>query len=647
MSRPPVLLEVDESFLTINGTENLRELRVWRMVRVQLVVWLFFGIFFFVRGIQTATEICLLQSAILCVISLLESKCSSRCCKVAMNASLISSGVGLVLVSLCDFSLARTMFYFPVSILIASQLLGIRAAFGWMLISFLANTTYYLAAFGITDVWLHRLDELTVTCGVCACWFLCCQQGEVFFRERTRNLQDLSSHLRLKSEKLETLATTDSLTGLLNRHQFQIRLNKAVANASQQGAQMSLVVIDLNGFKAINDTLGHPVGDKSLVIVADRLRENFPDAEIARLGGDEFCLIFSNVSSAERAESLAVKASNVLDGRYAIENEFDFSLNASVGVALCPQHSISATDLFAFADTAMYFSKTDQIGHAIYEPSMTESLVTERTMLEKLTIAIEQNQFYLVYQPQVCLATNSIIGVEALLRWKCDGEMISPDKFIPLLEKSRKIVEVGEWIIWESCRQLRQWQDAGIDFSVSINLSAIQFMEEGFNETIEQPIREFNLSADRLDFEITESLLITDVDQAVERLNRIKELGASISIDDFGTGYSSLAYLRQFPIDRLKIDRAFVKDFPDRDDGVIATSIVALGKAIGLKVLAEGVETSEQLEFLKEFDCDEYQGYFFSRPISPEEIESIVKENPSNRVTPKITTTATESLARN
>lgn len=246
-----------------------------------------------------------------------------------------------------------------------------------------------------------------------------------------------------------------------------------------------------------------------------------------------------------------------------------------------------------------------------------------------MTFALERNEFFLVYQPQVCLSTNLIIGVEALLRWECDGEVVSPARFIPLLERNRHIISVGKWVIWEACRQLRQWQDRGIDLEVSINISAMQFNEDGFNESIEQPIREFELSANRLDFEITESLLITNVNQVVDRLNRIKKLGAKISIDDFGTGYSSLAYLRQFPLDRLKIDRAFVKDFPDRDDGVIAKSIVALGKAIGLKVLAEGVETREQLEFLKEFDCDEYQGYLFSRPISAEKVELMMKERQS------------------
>lgn len=563
------------------------------------------------------------------MITLLEPKCSERDCRHVLNASLASSGVGLILVAMCDPCLANTMFFFPVSILFSYQLLGVRAAFGWMLVSFIGHTVYYWQAHGIAELWLHRLDELTLNCGVSACWFLCCQQGEAFFRERTKVLKDLSTNLKLKSIKLEKLATTDSLTGLLNRHQFQVRLESAVADAKQRGEQMALAVIDLNGFKKINDALGHLIGDRALVMVSDRLRKNFPDAIVARLGGDEFCVIFSSVDSVDDGRSRATQICKALDGRYWIDDEIDVPLTASVGVALCPIDSDNATDLFAFADTAMFVAKSTQTGLAFYESQMTDILVSEREMLDKLSMAIINDEFFLVYQPQVCLHTNSIIGVEALLRWRSDGKLVSPARFIPLLEKSRQIIAVGRWVIWESCRQLRQWKDNGIELDVSINISAIQFNDDGFNETIEQPIREFGLSAEQLDFEITESLLITDVQQAVDRLNRIKELGASISIDDFGTGYSSLAYLRQFPIDRLKIDRAFVKDIPDRDDGVIATSIVALGKAIGLKVLAEGVETHAQLDFLKNFDCDEYQGYFFSRPVSASEIELTMKQQQS------------------
>ncbi len=629
LSRSSITTKTADPLLSKDGIENLRTQRVWRMVWVQLVTWLFFAIFIFVRAMPTPALICLAEAGVMFGITRLQPSCRESGCGCALNASLTLSGIGLILVSLCDPSLARTMFFFPVSILFSFQLLGVRAAFGWMLISFLGQTVYYWQAYGAAELWLHRIDELTLSCGVSACWFLCCQQGEAFYRERTKALKDISARLKLKSINLEKLATTDSLTGLMNRHQFQIRLDHAVADAKLREEQMALIVIDLNGFKQINDTLGHLVGDEALVMVSDRLRKGFPDAQIARMGGDEFCVIFSNVASIETGESLAKQACQVLDGRYLIDDDLDLALNASVGLALCPMHSENATNLFAFADTAMFVAKATQTGFAVYESQMTETLVGEREMLDKLSVAMQRQEFFLEYQPQICLRTNAVTGVEALLRWRCDGELISPARFIPLLEKNRQIVNVGQWVIWESCRQLRQWQDAGIDLNVSINISAIQFNDAGFNETIEQPIGEFELSAKHLDFEITESLLITDVQQAVDRLNRIKELGASISIDDFGTGYSSLAYLRQFPIDRLKIDRAFVKDIPDRDDGVIATSIVALGKAIGLKVLAEGVETSAQLDFLKNYDCDEYQGYLFSRPVAASVIEDLVKANQS------------------
>ena len=599
------------------------------MVWVQLGTWLFFAAFYYLRGMHTPALVCVVESLVMFVLTRLKSKCAERSYRHILNASLISSGTGVLFIALSDPSLAHTLFFFPISILFSSMLIGVRPAFGWMLVSFVAHTAYYLAAYGPAGLWLHHFDELVLNCGVLACWFFCCQQGEAFYHERTKDLKALSSSLRLKSIKLEKLATTDSLTGLFNRHQFQIRLGNLIEDSKEREEQVALVVIDMNGFKEINDTLGHLVGDQSLVMVADRLRRNFPNADIARMGGDEFCLIFSNVSSIEEGETLAAEACRVLEGRYSIDDELDFPLSASVGVSLCPLHSDNATDLFAFSDTAMYIAKADKSGYAVYEPNMTEKLVAEMEMLEQLRLALDRQEFFLVYQPQVCLNSNSIIGVEALLRWRRGSEVISPVRFIPLLEKSGLIVDVGRWIIWESCRQLRQWQDAGIALDVSINVSTVQFNDPNFDQTVEQPIQEFELSADRLDFEITESLLITDVNQAVDRLNRIKELGASISIDDFGTGYSSLAYLRQFPIDRLKIDRAFVKDFPDRDDGVIATSIIALAKAIGLKVLAEGVETPEQVAFLKEYDCDEYQGYYFSRPISAKQIEMMVREEQS------------------
>lgn len=601
-----------------SNVEELRAERVWRLMRVSALTWVFFACFLGWRGFGLGSTICAIE--VVAFASTFALYRNHKSYRRVMNLNLGFTGIGLVCLSLSDPSLRCTMLFFPISILVASQLLGIRAAFQWLIVNIAATTIFYCTAFGLAAVWNLMLDELILVYGVAICVFFCCEQGEAFYLERTRDLTDLSDRLRIKGKRLKKLATTDSLTGLVNRHQFREELNRCLAESVESNRKMALLVIDMDGFKEINDTLGHPVGDQALIEVANRLRRDFGErAVVSRLGGDEFCVIFPEVESCDEVHDLARFAWDSLTERYLF-GEYDFPLGTSVGTAICPDDTVVADDLLAFADTAMFVAKENQIGFSAYAPNMTERLVEYRTMQEKLSTALERDEFFLVYQPQVCLASGSIMGVEALLRWRSDGEVISPLKFIPFLEKSREIVPVGRWIIRESCRQLREWQDEGFDIEVSINVSSVQFNDEDFNESIEQSVKEFGIDASKLDFELTESLLIEDVDQAVERLSEIKALGASISIDDFGTGYSSLAYLRQFPLDRLKIDRAFVKDIPDGDDGVIAKSIIALSKAIGLKVLAEGVETEEQLKFLKSFDCDEYQGYLFSRPVTPDEI---------------------------
>jgi EAL domain-containing protein (putative c-di-GMP-specific phosphodiesterase class I) len=310
---------------------------------------------------------------------------------------------------------------------------------------------------------------------------------------------------------------------------------------------------------------------------------------------------------------------HLLTRRYMLE-EAEFPLGASVGYALCPDHAATDGDLLAYADTAMFHAKENRLGQICYETAMTDRLVEYRTVQEKLSVALERNEFFLVYQPQVCFRTSRVIGVEALLRWRHNGEVIPPYRFIPLLEKSHEIVTVSKWIIRESCRQLAAWTAEGYDIEISINISALQFQDSDFCPSVIAAIEEFGIDPERLDFEITEGLLINDVQQAVDRLQEIKRMGISISIDDFGTGYSSLAYLRQFPLDRLKIDRAFIKDIPDQDDGVIAASIIVLAKSLGLKVLAEGVETDAHMRFLRAHDCDEYQGFYLSRPVAAEEV---------------------------
>ena len=346
---------------------------------------------------------------------------------------------------------------------------------------------------------------------------------------------------------------------------------------------------------------------------------------LLRLGGDEFCLIAKGVDSIEEGTAIAKQVFRELTKKYFLKNN-EFNLGASVGFALGPKHATCSSDILSFADTAMYEAKHNQLPVVGYTREMTLKLIENRELNEQLSNAIAQNEFSLAFQPQVSLSDESVVGVEALLRWKKDGRFIPPSRFIPLLEQTNQIVEVGSWVIEEACRQKAQWREAGIDLKVAINISARQFELEEFIETVTQPIQRWGLDFEGFDLEITESLLINNVEDAVRKLNCLKELGVSISIDDFGTGYSSLAYLRQFPIDKLKIDRAFIKDIPHNDDGALASSVTLLGHFLGMKVIAEGVETEEQLQLLKQHGCDEYQGFYFSKPVPPQEITALIIE---------------------
>ena len=598
--------------------EELRAQRVWRFIIVMWLTWIFNAFFLWYRGYEMATNVCFADSVVHLIILLACRKQKNYA--LIMNLSLVASAFGLFFVSVSDPALSGTMLFYPVAILVASQLMGVRAAFYWLVVNFAAFIVFFVTVYGVHQSFgTWRFDEFMLILGVASCIFFCCQQGESYYQERTRDLIKLSQRLQKKSEKLHKLATTDALTGLINRFQFQNKLTDAVLNISNS-KKTALFLVDMDGFKEINDTKGHMVGDQALVEIAQRLQHEFGDvADVARLGGDEFCIIDSNIRDTEHANAIAKKIGGLLNQRYVLEKD-DFQLGASVGFAICPDDTQSDQELLSFADTAMYYAKENKLIHACYEPGMTDRLVEHRMLQEKLSVALEREEFFLVYQPQVNLHTGEVIGVEALLRWKQDGEIIPPYRFIPLLEQSREIIPVSRWIVHECCRQQAEWTREGHDVEISINISAVQFQDEDFCDSIADSIREFSIDPRTLDFEITEGLLIDDVPQAVSKLNQIKEMGVSISIDDFGTGYSSLAYLRQFPLDRLKIDLAFIKNIPDSDDGLIAASIIVLAKALDLKVLAEGVETKAHIEFLKAHDCDEYQGYFLSPPVSPEEV---------------------------
>jgi diguanylate cyclase (GGDEF)-like protein len=616
-----ITIKKDESEVFVESTnvEELRARRVWRFLLVTWLTWIVNGFFVWYRGYNAAAAVCFIASFahLVIVVSFWNHANYRR----IMNLNLVASGVGLFLVSISDWSVAVTMLYCPVAIVVASQIVGVRAAFYWLVANLVLFVMYYTTMYGLHGTfYTSRLDELLIVAGVAVCTFFCCQQGEEYYQRRIRNLIELSQDLEKKSETLRHLATTDALTGLINRFQFQEMLRERVTHACAVSERMVLFMLDMDGFKEINDTLGHPVGDKTLVEIACRLRAAFGDrCDVARLGGDEFCIIYPQLRDRDQAESIAADICKVLTRRYSLE-EAEFPLGVSVGYSFCPDHTQTDHDLLAFADTAMFHAKEHRLGHACYEAEMTNRLVEYRKVQEHLSHALERNEFFLVYQPQVDVHLEEVTGVEALLRWRHDGEVVPPQRFIQLLEESGEIIPVGKWVVHEACRQLTEWTGAGYDIKISVNVSTVQFKDEDFCQSVADSIAEWGVDPRNLDLEVTEGLLIDDIQQAVTRLDAIKEMGISISIDDFGTGYSSFAYLRQLPIDRLKIDRAFIKDIPEADDGQIAATVIVLAKALELKVLAEGVETEAQLAFLKEHDCDEYQGFYLSRPVSAAQV---------------------------
>ena len=614
-----------------NDAEQLRAQSIWFIASVACATWAFFCVFLFAMGFILGGFICFQQTVVYVCAYFLFRKSTDY--STFFNFVLVCGAIGLCSLSLSGASLRPAIYFLPVSILMCSQLFGIRMAFRWTAISIVTMMFFFIGS-----KWVGAIETKPTYCllafGSPVCMFFCCQQAEKYYARRTHNLVNFSKALKAKSDELELLATTDSLTGLTNRYRFQLHLDRYVENSKHDESAFALFLVDMDGFKEINDTMGHSIGDEVLVEIAKRLEEHFVDRSIvARIGGDEFCLLVGGVANDAEAVAFGEEVHRVLTKRYKLTGD-GFTLGSSIGYAICPQHAETSKHLLAFADTAMYHAKQNQQAIAAYAPRMTELLVETREMNDRLAHALEREEFFLVYQPQLNLETGQIIGVEALLRWQTKNQLISPGKFIPLLEQSGRIMDVGRWVIREACRQQAAWKEQhGVDLRIAVNVSAVQFEADQFVESIASPVREFNVEPEKIELEITEGLLINNIPNVVSKLKQIKELGMRISIDDFGTGYSSLAYLRQFPIDKLKIDQAFVRDFPEHDDGVIASSIIILGHLLGMKVLAEGVETQEQLDHLRLNGCDQYQGYFFSKPISPDQVcEMFVAEQETGSV---------------
>jgi diguanylate cyclase (GGDEF)-like protein/PAS domain S-box-containing protein len=438
---------------------------------------------------------------------------------------------------------------------------------------------------------------------------------------------------RLAEERLQHIAYYDVLTNLPNRTLFEDRLTLEMARARRQSQTLAVLLLDLDRFKYINDTLGHAVGDQLIKAVAKRLTSSVREGDtVSRIGGDEFTLILPDLRSPQDAVQVARNILQQLAAPFTLEQNELFA-TASIGISFFPDDGTDMSTLMKNAESAMYRAKErGRNNYQLYTTSMNEDAAQKLSLESYLRKALGLDEFVLFYQPQVNVETGEIYGVEALLRWKHPTlGMVSPASFIPLAEETGLIVPIGEWVLRTACEQIKRWHAKGLpSLSVAVNLSARQFQQDDLMDMIKRVLDETGLDPKYLELEITESVTMHNVERTIVILNEMKRLGIHISLDDFGTGYSSLSYLKHFPIHTLKIDKSFVRDITtDADDAAIATSVIALAHSLNLQVVAEGVETEEHVRYLAERGCYAMQGYHFSRPLPAPEIERLLQSGTS------------------
>jgi len=429
---------------------------------------------------------------------------------------------------------------------------------------------------------------------------------------------------KVAEERVQSLAYYDALTGLPNRILLRDRLSKALSTARRQNHKVALLFLDLDRFKIVNDSLGHSVGDLLLQEIARRLKSVAREQDtIARLGGDEFLIVLTNIKDVPGAAVAVERFMDAMTPAFVLQGH-SFSISCSLGVSIFPEHGADSETLIKNADAAMYSAKEGgRNNFQFFTADMNAEAVKRLTLENGLRPALERKELFLVYQPQMDVVTGKVTGLEALLRWQHpELGLVPPDQFIGIAENTGMILPIGEWVLRTACSQARKWQDEGLrPVQVAVNVSAVQFRQEGFCQLIRKVLHETGLAAHHLELELTESLLLANADVTFSVLQELKTMGLTLAIDDFGTGYSSFSYLRQFRVSKLKIDRSFIRDVAvNPDDAAITTAIISMAKSLNLKVIAEGVENEAQMSFLRAHQCDEIQGYYFSKPLPLDEV---------------------------
>ena len=456
-------------------------------------------------------------------------------------------------------------------------------------------------------------------------------EGNLEVRSLATGFNEMGKELHHLYQTLEEMAYTDALTGLPNRTLFYDRLEQLALINLRDERPFSVLMMDLNRFKLINDTLGHHVGDKLLKIVSQRLVDSMirKSDTIARLGGDEFAAILPQVSDCDSAAIVAKRISEALDQPVSIDGR-SFTIGISIGIVACPYHGKDGNELIQRADVAMYHAKKNQQPYAWYESEFDTHNIDQLTLDSELKQAISTGGLELHYQPKIDFQTQRIKSVEALVRWiHPEQGFIPPDRFIPVAEQTGLIHPLTHWVINTALRQISAWQRDHAFLNVAVNLSALSLRDSTLESMVKNALQTAGVSPEHLTLELTESAIMSDPQRALDTLTHLDQMGVSISVDDFGTGYSSLAYLKRLPVDELKIDRSFVMDMDnDTNDEVIVRSTIDLAHNMGLKVIAEGIETKQSWDKLLEMGCDMGQGYYMCRPLKADDLNDWLKSSP-------------------